>query len=125
MNRIHRNLMHELRRRTPPALDPHVEPGDEHSLDPRVEPGDEQGLRSDPESDLRLDALELRDAILGDGVVLNEESDGELLLHAVAGGRVRPLGRFGGAAAAWRAVDELDDPLGAEVLPPRLLPLEC
>jgi hypothetical protein len=56
-----------------------------------------------------LDALELRDAILGHGVVLNETPGGGFVLHLVTAGHVRPLGWFSDAAAAWGALDALDD----------------
>jgi hypothetical protein len=57
-----------------------------------------------------LDDLDLRNAILGEGVVLEEEADGGgFVLYAVDAGYVSEIGRFGAAAEAWRAVDALDD----------------
>jgi hypothetical protein len=56
-----------------------------------------------------LDALELRDAILGHGLVLNETPGGAFVLHLIVAGHVRPLGWFSDAAAALRALDALDD----------------
>ena len=108
MHRIHRNLMHELRHRSPAAPD-----------DESLTPAGFNPTHDLEETELPLDSLELREAIVGDGVVLNEAPDGELLLHAVQAGRARRLGRFEGAASAWRAVDELDDPQIAERTRPR------
>jgi hypothetical protein len=55
-----------------------------------------------------LDALDLRDAILGDGTVLHETDDGGFVIHVVAAGQVQRLGDFVDAAAAWRALDDID-----------------
>ena len=55
-----------------------------------------------------LDALELRDAILGDGVVLHETEDGGFVIHVVTAGEVQRIGAFVDAAAAWRALDDID-----------------
>jgi hypothetical protein len=62
----------------------------------------------EPEPDTHLDALELRDAILGDGVVLHETPDGGFVIHVVTAGQVQRLGAFADAAAAWRALDDID-----------------
>lgn len=56
-----------------------------------------------------LDDLELRHAIVGEGVVLDETEDGGFILYAVDAGCVDAVGRFDQAADAWRAVDALDD----------------
>jgi hypothetical protein len=57
----------------------------------------------------RLDDLDLRNAILGEGVVLEEAPGDGFVLYAVDAGCVNEIGRFGAAAEAWRAVDALDD----------------
>jgi hypothetical protein len=58
-----------------------------------------------------LDALELRNAIIGDELVLEERPLREFVLHEVVDCRARELGRFHGAADAWVAIDEIDDAL--------------
>ncbi|MHB8690915.1 MAG: hypothetical protein ACYDHH_06680 [Solirubrobacteraceae bacterium] len=58
-----------------------------------------------------LDALELRNAVIGDELVLEERPLREFVLHEVVDCRARELGRFQGAADAWIAIDELDDQL--------------
>jgi hypothetical protein len=65
------------------------------------------GVQLDGPAD-NLDALELRDAILGDGTVLHETDDGGFVIHLVTGGRVQRLGAYVDAAAAWRALDDID-----------------
>jgi hypothetical protein len=57
----------------------------------------------------RLDDLDLRNAILGEGVVLEEAPGGGFVLYTVDAGYVSEIGCFGAAAEAWRAVDALDD----------------
>lgn len=56
-----------------------------------------------------LDSLSLREAIISDGIVL-EESD-ELVLHELADCRAHELGRFENAARAWEAIDAIDTAL--------------
>jgi hypothetical protein len=56
----------------------------------------------------RLDDLDLRDAILGEGVVMQERPSGGFVLYEVVAGCVTELGRFDGAADAWLALDALD-----------------
>jgi hypothetical protein len=65
------------------------------------------GVQLDAPAD-NLDALELRDAILGDGTVLHETGDGGFVIHLVTAGRVQRLGSYVDAAAAWRALDDID-----------------
>jgi hypothetical protein len=60
-------------------------------------------------ADRRLDDLELHDAILGDGVVLQRTPGRGFVLYTVDAGYVDEVGRFGSTAEAWRAVDALDD----------------
>ena len=55
-----------------------------------------------------LDALELRNAIIGDELVLEERPLREFVLHEVVACRARELGRFHGAADAWIAIDPDD-----------------
>jgi hypothetical protein len=57
----------------------------------------------------RLDDLDLRNAILGEGVVLEETAGRGFVLYTVDAGYVSEIGCFGAAAEAWRAVDALDD----------------
>jgi hypothetical protein len=54
------------------------------------------------------DSLDLRGAILSPGLALSQDSDGRLVLHTLTGGRASKLGTFDDAAAAWRALDDLD-----------------
>jgi hypothetical protein len=56
----------------------------------------------------RLDDLDLRDAILGEGIVLQERPSGGFVLYEVVAGCITELGRFDGAADAWLALDALD-----------------
>jgi hypothetical protein len=58
-----------------------------------------------------LDTLALRDAVLGDEIVLEEPREHEFVIHEVVACRARELGRFVGAASAWSAIDQLDDEL--------------
>ena len=58
-----------------------------------------------------LDTLALRDAVLGDEVVLEEPRQHEFVIHEVVACRAHELGRFVGAASAWSAMDQLDDEL--------------
>jgi hypothetical protein len=59
-------------------------------------------------SEHHLDTLELRDAVLGEGVVLHETPAGGFVIHVVTAGQVQRLGSFVDAAAAWRALDDID-----------------
>jgi hypothetical protein len=56
----------------------------------------------------RLDDLDLRDAVLGEGVVLQERPSGGFVLYEVVAGCITELGTFDGAADAWLALDALD-----------------
>jgi hypothetical protein len=62
----------------------------------------------EPRGDVPLDVLDIRDAVIGDGVILHKAADGELVLHTVTAGRACSLGRFGSAREAWQAIDALD-----------------
>lgn len=52
--------------------------------------------------------IDFRSSVLGAGLVLTEREDHKLVLHTFDGQRTRLLGTFDDAAAAWRAIDELD-----------------
>jgi hypothetical protein len=55
------------------------------------------------------DALDLRGAVFGDGLVLSIEPSGRLVLYEVSdAGRAHRIGTFDDPAAAWRAVDAID-----------------
>jgi hypothetical protein len=54
------------------------------------------------------DTLDIRSAILGDGIVLNRTSGGGMVLHSVAGGTAHELGFFTEAKDAWKALDAID-----------------
>jgi hypothetical protein len=56
-----------------------------------------------------LDDLQVREAIIGRGLVLTEENSSDLMLHTVDAGHVKPIGVFRGAADAWEAIDAVDD----------------
>jgi hypothetical protein len=59
--------------------------------------------------DTKADDLNLKGAVLGEGLVLRPERDGRLTIHAVEAGRVTHVGTFESAAAALAALDELDE----------------
>ncbi len=65
-------------------------------------------LPPDPPADLPLDSLEIRHAIVGQGIVMHETPDGGFEIHLVLAGRAQRLGWFPDAAAAWRALDDID-----------------
>lgn len=50
----------------------------------------------------------VRDAVLGDGVVVNRTSSGGFVIHSVIDGTPRELGSFDTIAEAWNAIDQLD-----------------
>jgi hypothetical protein len=58
--------------------------------------------------DLPVDALELRDAIVGNGTLLVPAQGHSVHLYATRGGRASYLGTFGDPGAAWAALDALD-----------------
>jgi hypothetical protein len=60
-----------------------------------------------------LDTLALREAILARDIVLQEHPGHGFVIHRVDGCRARRIGSFHGAAAAWEAIDEIDDALAA------------
>lgn len=60
------------------------------------------------ERDLAVDSMDLRDAVIGDGLMLTKGSDHRLVIHTLDAGRARLLGKFDDAAEAWAALDELE-----------------
>jgi hypothetical protein len=60
--------------------------------------------RSQPAPD-----IDLRDAVIGDGIVLTHTSAGSTLLYSVAGDRVEYMGAFDNPGAAWAALDAFDE----------------
>ena len=60
------------------------------------------------EDGLTLDSLDIRDAVFGDGVILTQDDQHRLVLHAVGrGGRIQLLGSFTCPAEALNRLDEL------------------
>jgi hypothetical protein len=63
-----------------------------------------------PKADVPVDALDdLRDAVIGDGLLLIADQAGPMHLYTVAGGRARSLGTFTDAAIACRFLDTADE----------------
>jgi hypothetical protein len=63
------------------------------------------------DAEVPVDELDLQGAVVGDRLILSEYGpDDPLELHRVHGGRAALLGAFENAAAAWRALDDLDAP---------------
>ena len=62
-------------------------------------------VQMSPRSELWLDDLDLRDAVLGGGLALVPGA--QLTVYTVTHGRARVLGRFSGPADALAALDEL------------------
>jgi hypothetical protein len=54
------------------------------------------------------DDLDLRGAVVGNGLALTQGRDGRLSIHELSGGTARHLGSYANAADAWRLLDELD-----------------
>jgi hypothetical protein len=62
-------------------------------------------------ADLTVDELNVVDAVIGDRLILSELGPDEPLeIRQVEAGRASLLGSFVDAAAAWRALDDLDAP---------------
>jgi hypothetical protein len=66
-----------------------------------------------PAAGVYLDTLALREAILAGDIVLQEHPGQGFVIHRVDGCRARHVGSFHEAAAAWEAIDEIDDALAA------------
>lgn len=60
------------------------------------------------ERELTVDSLNVRDAVIGDGLMLTQ-SNRKINLHTVAHGRAELIGTFSSAGAALAALDELDN----------------
>jgi hypothetical protein len=54
------------------------------------------------------DTLNIRGAVLSDGLMLGQDKNGRIVLHTLMGGQARRLGTFDNAADAWRELDRLD-----------------
>jgi hypothetical protein len=57
---------------------------------------------------LPLDSLDLRDAVIGDGLMLSRDSEDRWVLHSLEGGRAQHLGTFADVAQALRLLDSLE-----------------
>ena len=62
------------------------------------------------ERELRVDSLNVRDAVIGDGLMMTRKGDG-ISLHSVGQGRAELIGSYANAAEALAALDELDAPV--------------
>lgn len=62
------------------------------------------------EATVSLDEMEMTTAMISPGVILNRRPAGELLIHAIARGRTRRVGRSARASDPWQAIDQLADP---------------
>jgi hypothetical protein len=60
------------------------------------------------ERELAVDSLNLRDAVIGDGLVLTETEDRRFVIHTLDSGRAQLLGSFDSVARALEALDELE-----------------
>jgi hypothetical protein len=77
----------------------------------RPDPLHEHTSASGPGVAVPVDELGLLRAVVGDRMILTEHGeDVPLQLHRVEHGRATLFGSFGDAAAAWRALDDLDAP---------------
>jgi hypothetical protein len=75
-------------------------------VDPRS-----RAARPERASEVPVDELNVVEAVVGDRLILHEYGPDEPLeIHVVEGGRAALLGSFEDAAAAWRALDDLDAP---------------
>jgi hypothetical protein len=62
-----------------------------------------------PLSPVSADVLDVRNAILGEGLVLHRTDEHVLVIHSVDdAGHAHRVGEFRDATAAWRAIDALD-----------------
>jgi hypothetical protein len=59
------------------------------------------------ERDLTVDSLSVRDAVIGDGLMLTRDRE-RINIHTVAHGRAELIGSFTSAGDALAALDELD-----------------
>jgi hypothetical protein len=63
---------------------------------------------ADTERELTVDALDIRDAVIGDGVMLTQNADREFVIHMLGAGRAELVGAFTSPAEAMNALDALD-----------------
>lgn len=63
---------------------------------------------ADTERELTVDALDIRDAVIGDGVMLTQNEDREFVLHMLGAGRAKLIGAFDSPGAAMNALDALE-----------------
>jgi hypothetical protein len=61
------------------------------------------------ERELTVDSLDVRNAVIGDGLMLTKGRDHRWVLHALEGGRAKQVGRFTSAAEALSRLDQLDN----------------
>jgi hypothetical protein len=73
-------------------------------------PTDIHSIRSTDPRETLVDMLDLRHTIIAEGLLLDRDADASWVLHTVAAGRARPLGRFANVRDAWLAIDALDVP---------------
>jgi hypothetical protein len=59
------------------------------------------------ERELTVDSLSVRDAVIGDGLMLTE-TDSRYVIHSVAQGRAELVGSYTSPGEALAALDELD-----------------
>ena len=75
---------------------------------PLISPSAELVRAEFDDATVALDEVEMATAIISSGVILNRSPGGGLLIHAIARGRARRVGRFASASDAWQAIDQLD-----------------
>ena len=61
------------------------------------------------------DELDLRAAVIGNGLALTRGAGDSLELHELSSGRARSLGTFASAAEAWPLIDALDLAEGEDI----------
>ena len=59
------------------------------------------------ERELTVDSLSVRDAVIGDGLMMTQ-AENVINIHAIAHGRAELIGTFASAGEALAALDELD-----------------
>jgi hypothetical protein len=60
------------------------------------------------ERGLAVDSLDLRDAVIGDGLMLTRSRDSRYVIHTLGAGRAQLLGAFDSPADALSALDALE-----------------
>jgi hypothetical protein len=61
------------------------------------------------ERELAVDSLDVRDAVIGDGLMLTKDSERRWVLHSLEAGHANQVGRFVTAAEALSRLDQLDE----------------